>query len=587
MKIKNNTQVIGKNIENNKDITIDIPTLIKTRLLIQANSGGGKSYLLRKILEETHGKIQHIILDMEGEFASLREKYDYILVGKGGDIDINIKIAEILPKKLLEMKASAIIDLYELKHHERILFVKRFLDSMINAPKKSWTPCIVVIDEVHIFCPEKGKSESMSSVIDIATRGRKRGIGCIGATQRLSKLNKDFAAEMINKLTGRTGLDIDMKRASDELGFTTKQQMLELRNLEPGEFFAFGPALSKTITKIQVGKVKTTHQEAGNTTLQTTNTPTPEKIKKLLEKLGDLTKNAEDELRTIEDYKTKIRQLKFELNNIKKQKSLSNEKIQVELRKEIWAEFENKNKSIPIKGLVVEKELINKYNNSLFSRIQVNVDSVTKSIQEIENLVKLKSDISLKNNKSSNCSEKNIIGIANEINLIQETTPINEDNPKKLRAGAMKMLKAVASFHPNSITKFQLATLSGFSAKGGTFNTYLSELKRNNWLYEENKRYIITKIGIENVGDYSNLPTESSELVDLWSSKFRAGASKLLKAVAKVYPNSIEKEELGIITEFTISGGTFNTYLSELKRNNLIVIQGNEVKASKELFLEN
>ena len=149
------------------------------------------------------------------------------------------------------------------------------------------------------------------------------------------------------------------------------------------------------------------------------------------------------------------------------------------------------------------------------------------------------------------------------------------------------MLKAVASFHPNPITKFQLATLSGFSAKGGTFNTYLSELKRNEWLYEENKRYIITESGIENVGDYSNLPTESSELVDLWGSKFRAGASKLLKAIANVYPNSIEKEELGIITEFTISGGTFNTYLSELKRNNLIIIQGNEVRASKELFLEN
>lgn len=582
MTIINNTQIIGKNIENNKDLTIDIPTLIKTRLLIQANSGGGKSYLLRKILEETHGKIQHIILDMEGEFSSLREKYDYILVGKGGDIDINIKIAEILPKKLLEMKASAIIDLYELKHHERILFVKRFLDSMINAPKKSWTPCIVVIDEVHIFCPEKGKSESMSSVIDIATRGRKRGIGCIGATQRLSKLNKDFAAEMINKLTGRTGLDIDMKRASDELGFTTKQQMLELRNLEPGEFFAFGPALSKTITKIQVGKVKTTHQEAGNTTLQTTNTQTPEKIKKLLEKLGDLTKNAEDELRTIEDYKTKIRQLKFELNNMKKQKSLSNEKIQVELRKEIWAEFENKTKDS-----IKQTQAQTKENTFLFKKVQLKLDNTKRLIKELYELINTDSGTPTNKKTKYKGSEKNIIGIANEINLIKHTIQTTGDYPKQLRAGAMKMLKAVASFHPNQITKFQLATLSGFSAKGGTFNTYLSELKRKNWLYEENKRYIITKSGIENVGDYSNLPTESSELVDLWSSKFRAGASKLLKAVANVYPNSIEKEELGIITEFTISGGTFNTYLSELKRNNLIVIQGNEVKASKELFLEN
>ena len=560
--------IIGKNILTKEKINIDIPTLVKTRLLIQANSGGGKSYLLRKILEETHGKIQHIILDMEGEFASLREKYDYVLVGKDGDIDINIKIAEILPRKLLEMKASAIIDLYELKHHERILFVKRFIDSMINAPKKVWSPCLVVIDEVHIFCPEKGKSESMSSVIDLGTRGRKRGFGCIGATQRLSKLNKDFAAEMINKLIGRTGLDIDMKRASDELGFTTKQQMLELRNLEPGEFFAFGPALSKTITKIKVGNVNTTHPEAGSITLQTPNPPTPDKIKKLLEKLGDLPKKAEDEYRTIEEHKIKIRQLKYEINNIKKQKPTSNEKT---LRKEICAEYEKKTKNsiIQIQPSLKEKKF-------LFKKVQLKINKTKILIKEIEELI------------NKNGSEKNIIGLSNDINLIKNTdTTTNDDYTQKLRSGAMKMLKVVASFHPNPITKFQMATLSGFSAKGGTFNTYLYELKRNEWLYEENKRYIITADGIKNVGDYSNLPTESSELVDLWGSKFRAGASKLLKAIANVYPNSIEKEELGTITDFTISGGTFNTYLSELKRNNLIIIQGNELKASKELFFEN
>ena len=32
-------------------LTLDLPRLIETRLLIQANSGGGKSYLIRKILE--------------------------------------------------------------------------------------------------------------------------------------------------------------------------------------------------------------------------------------------------------------------------------------------------------------------------------------------------------------------------------------------------------------------------------------------------------------------------------------------------------------------------------------------------------
>jgi len=156
-------------------IYLSIPSLIDTRLLIQANSGGGKSYAIRRLLEQSHGQVQQIVLDMEGEFGTLREKHDYILVGKEGDIPANIQTAELLARKLLELNTSAIIDLYELKAHERILFVKRFLNSMINAPKNLWHPVMVIVDEAHVFCLEKGKAESMNSVIDLCTRGRKRG----------------------------------------------------------------------------------------------------------------------------------------------------------------------------------------------------------------------------------------------------------------------------------------------------------------------------------------------------------------------------------------------------------------------------
>lgn len=584
-----NMCTIGKNIETKEDLKIDIPLLVKTRLLIQSNSGGGKSYLLRKILEETHGKIQHIVLDMEGEFASLREKYDYVLVGKDGDIDINLKIAEILPKKLLELKASAIIDLYELKHHERILFVKRFLDSMINAPRKLWTPCLVVIDEVHIFCPEKGKSESMSSVIDVATRGRKRGFACIGATQRLSKLNKDFAAEMINKLIGRTGLDIDMKRASDELGFVTKQQMLELRNLEPGEFFAFGPALSKTITKIKVGKVRTTHPEAGSTILDISVPPTPEKIKKMLEKLGDLPKGAEEELRTIEEFKTKIRQLNFEVRKLKRQGSEVNKVDIEEMKNKLTTAMEQRYE----RNIKEQGQRLEKHYGARDRKIQQQVTNLLESANKLSSLIvtepkeqptPAKEDLWNKTYFPKYTSKKTSP-------MLKITTPLetqlNDEYPKQLRAGAMKMLKAVAMFSPTPITKNQIATLSGFSTKGGTFNTYLSELKRNKWIREEHKRFTITEDGFENVGDYSDLPTEPQELIDMWAGKFRAGAARMLKSIGSKYPNSTDKETLAEETDFTMSGGTFNTYLSELRRNKLIVIHGNEIIASKELFLEN
>src|SRR5438067_7624738 len=102
----------------NQERSIDLPTLLDTRLLVQANSGGGKSWALRRILEQSHGKVQHIILDSEGEFGTLREKFDYVLAGKGGDTPAEPRSAALLARKLLELKVSAIIDLYELHPQE-------------------------------------------------------------------------------------------------------------------------------------------------------------------------------------------------------------------------------------------------------------------------------------------------------------------------------------------------------------------------------------------------------------------------------------------------------------------------------------
>ena len=247
-----------------KGITLDISRLIDTRLLVQSNSGGGKSWALRRILEQTTNRVQQIVLDTEGEFSTLREKFDYVICApQGADAIATPETAALLARRIREARVSAIVDLYDLKMHERRRFVRLFLEELIDAPKKFWHPALVVVDEAHLFCPEKGEAESAQAVIDLSSRGRKRGLCAALATQRLSKLHKDAAAELLNKLIGRTGLDVDVKRAADELGMNAREAMQVLRNLDPGEFFAFGPALMKTVTRVAIGPVVTTHPKSG------------------------------------------------------------------------------------------------------------------------------------------------------------------------------------------------------------------------------------------------------------------------------------------------------------------------------------
>lgn len=298
-------------IKLSEKVGMDLDKLIVTRLLIQANSGGGKSFTIRRIIEQAFGHKQIIVIDPEGEFVNLREKFDFVYAGKGGDVPVESRSAALLAQRLLELKASAIIDLYELPPQERKHFVRLFLEAMVNAPKELWHDCLVVLDEAHVFAPEKDQSESLSAVIDMASRGRKRGYCLIPATQRPAKLNKDVAAECNNKLIGRASLDIDRKRSAEELGFTSKEEIISLRNLEPGEFYAFGPAISREVIRVTIGdvKVKPAKRAANKNVI-----PTPsDKVKKILLELADLPEEAAKEAKTIAELKALNATLKREL----------------------------------------------------------------------------------------------------------------------------------------------------------------------------------------------------------------------------------------------------------------------------------
>jgi DNA helicase HerA-like ATPase len=65
---------------NGGDVKLDLARLLLTRMLIQANSGNGKSWALRRLFERAAGLVQQIIVDPEGEFASLREKHDFVII---------------------------------------------------------------------------------------------------------------------------------------------------------------------------------------------------------------------------------------------------------------------------------------------------------------------------------------------------------------------------------------------------------------------------------------------------------------------------------------------------------------------------
>ena len=107
------------------------------------------------MLEQTHGRVQHLVIDPEGEYHTLREKFDYVLAApQGGDTVAHPRTAKLLAERLLQLGVSAILDIYELEQDARKEFVKGFISAVVNAPRALWHPALIVLDEAHVYAPE-------------------------------------------------------------------------------------------------------------------------------------------------------------------------------------------------------------------------------------------------------------------------------------------------------------------------------------------------------------------------------------------------------------------------------------------------
>lgn len=246
--------------QHGQAISLDIEELLATRLLVQGNSGSGKSHLLRRILEESAGIVQQIVIDPEGDFVSLAELFPHIVVDGAA---YSTQELTRLAARIREHRASVVLALDGLEVEAQMRCAALFLSALFDAPREQWYPALVVVDEAQVFAPaiagevsDEARRLSLAAMTNLMCRGRKRGLAGVVATQRLAKLAKNVAAEASNFLMGRTFLDIDMVRAADLLGME-RRQAEQIRDLGRGQFLGLGPAISRRPLSVQIGSVRT------------------------------------------------------------------------------------------------------------------------------------------------------------------------------------------------------------------------------------------------------------------------------------------------------------------------------------------
>ncbi len=598
--------VIGKS--GGRNVHIDVKTLLKTRALIQAGSGGGKSWLLRRLAEQLFGKVQTFIIDREGEFPSLREKYGYILAGHEGDTATDIRSARLLAEKLLEHRASAIFDLYEsfrTKPGNRRAWVRGFLEGVMDAPKKYWRDLVVIVDEAHLFAPQESpKAANMvdrevisgckDAMVALATAGRKRGYCAVWATQRLAKLDKDASAELLNRFVGQTIEDVDVDRAAELMSVSRPEKASfkkAIKDLEPGTFYGFGRAVSKDRILIRVGPVKTTHPESGSSTYAVAPPPAPEKIRGLLIKLQDLPAEVEQKAKTEGELRQEIRDLKIQLKK-KPQPAPAVLAVPAPQAKTVEVPVISKKQEKLVHGMVVRLERaagkLSKVSD-LEGEIRGVMDTIggalSNAVQAAENLHKPKPGY-LRAIGASPARPAPQPPVAAIKPVRQRTSPAGNGNPEVRLDKCPRAILKVLAFEADSGRRDgceigKVALLSRYRISGG-FKNSLASLRTQGLMEGSNTgRMTITQEGLDAVGDCREVPPQGDDLARYWLEhpSFGVCEKKILGVLFACdttgSPYGLTIGELAKATNYAVSGG-FKNALSSLRTAGVLVGKNTE-----------
>ncbi len=220
-------------------VTLPIHSILTGRGFITGKSGSGKSNTASVIIEELlKNKCPLMVIDTDGEYNGLKEKFkDIIHIGQGSDSDVELTMNRVdsITDIALVNGVPIILDVSNLKPEKQKEIINEIVTQLFDKEKQHRKQFLLVIEEVHEFLSQQGGVDELArNLIRIAKRGRKRGLGICGISQRPSAVDKDFITQCNWSVWHRFTWAADKKAVTQTLGTTYANQM---ETLGTGEAF--------------------------------------------------------------------------------------------------------------------------------------------------------------------------------------------------------------------------------------------------------------------------------------------------------------------------------------------------------------
>ena len=180
--------------------TLPVIEVLTGRGFITGKSGSGKSNTASVIAEELlDDNYNLLIVDPEGEYYGLKEKYEILHVGNDDlcDVQVTPSHAEQLAEIALEQNMPVILDVSDyLDADEAGELIANVVRELFQKEKDIRKPFLLMIEEMQEYLPQQGGNNELSELLErVAKRGRKRGLGMLGMSQRPSSVDKDFITQ--------------------------------------------------------------------------------------------------------------------------------------------------------------------------------------------------------------------------------------------------------------------------------------------------------------------------------------------------------------------------------------------------------
>lgn len=243
--------------QDGSPVAFDLRRLQGPHFFIQGGTGSGKTTTtVALVTQAIEQEMPVCIFDVEGQFPTLQKTYPHFIVIGGPSDDVLLDPATI--RSVVEVayrnRSSFIIRLDEVSLlSDRRKIVSEALTAMMEMPSSQRHKRLVLIDEVHLFAPQKGASEAAHALAEAAGRGRKRGLILLLATQRFARTDKDIVSQCLNVMVGRNQAGADLQAALNMLALPS-QAGVRLQRLQRGTFLAVGPDFGNELTDIHVAK---------------------------------------------------------------------------------------------------------------------------------------------------------------------------------------------------------------------------------------------------------------------------------------------------------------------------------------------